>query len=111
MEGEGCVLAEKDMRWEPGRGDLEPQPKELGAACLGGRNVQDVGTGLSLGPSVGLVAPGTEDRVLSPGFTEEPCSQCAEQGDLWESMCVAFVDKKLINCQSKKETENLFKPT
>ena len=44
--------------------------------------------GLSLGPSVGLVAPGTEDRVLSPGFTEEPCSQCAEQGDLWESMCV-----------------------
>lgn len=35
--------------------------------------------GLRSGPSVGLVAPGTEDRVSARGFTEEPCSR-AEQG-------------------------------
>ena len=46
--------------------------------------------GLSLGPSVGLVAQGTEDRVLSPGFTEEPCSQRAERGDLWKSARSCF---------------------
>ena len=45
---------------------------------------------LSLGPSVGLVAQGTEDRVLSPGFTEEPCSQRAERGDLWKSARSCF---------------------
>ena len=38
--------------------------------------------GLSLGPSVGLVAPGTQDRVSAPGFTEELYSQCAEQAAL-----------------------------
>ena len=38
--------------------------------------------GLSLGPSVGLVAPGTQDRVSVLGLNEEPCSQCAEQAAL-----------------------------
>ena len=39
-------------------------------------------TGLSLGPSVGLGAPVTEDRMSGPRLTEEPRSQCAEQGAL-----------------------------
>ena len=38
--------------------------------------------GLSLGPSVGLVAPGTQDRVTTGRLTEEPSSQRAEQGGL-----------------------------
>ena len=43
--------------------------------------------GLSLGPSAGLMAPGTQDRVSAPGFTEESCSQCTEQGALWNHLC------------------------
>ena len=40
------------------------------------------GMDLSLGPSAGLMAPGTQDRVSAPGFTEEPFSECAEEGAL-----------------------------
>ena len=43
--------------------------------------------GVSLGPSAGLVASGIQDRVSAPGLTEEPCSQCAEQGALWKHLC------------------------
>ena len=41
----------------------------------------------SSGPSAGLVAPGTEDRVSASGLTEDPCSQHAEQGTLWKHLC------------------------
>ena len=57
MEGEGCVLAEKDIRWGPGRGDLEPQPEERGLACLGNRNVQEAGDG----PELGTLCRGPRD--------------------------------------------------
>ena len=111
VEGEVCVLVEEEGEGIQEGESPSPGLRSGGWLVWGAGMCRRWGMGLSLGPSVGLVAPGTEDRVISPGFTEEPCSQCAEQGDLWESMCVAFVDKKLINCQSKKETENLFKPT
>lgn len=90
VEGEGRVLVE-----EAGEGAQEGESPSPGLRS-GGWLVWGAGMcrrwemGLSLSPSVGLVAPGTEDRVLSPGFTEEPCSQRAGQGDLWESMCSCF---------------------
>ena len=34
----------------------------------------------SRGSYAGLVAPGTQDKVSAPGFTEKPCFQHAEQG-------------------------------
>ena len=50
MEAEGCVLAEKNTRRGPGRGDLEPQPEEWRAACLGSKNVQEARDGAEFGP-------------------------------------------------------------
>ena len=48
----------------------------------GARMCRRRGTGLSLGPSVGLGAPVTEDRMSAPRLSEEPCFQPAEQGAL-----------------------------
>ena len=90
VEGEGCVLVE-----EAGEGAQEGESpsstlRSGGWLVWGAGMCRKRGMGLSLGPSVGLVAPGTEDRVLSPGFTEEPCSQRAERGDLWKSARSCF---------------------
>ena len=82
MEGEGCVLTEKDTRRELGKGDLGPQPEECGQLVWGAGMFRRWRTGLSLGPSVGLGAPVTEDRMSGPRLTEEPRSQRAEQGAL-----------------------------
>lgn len=55
-------------------------------------------------PSAGLVAnSGTEDRGYHLDSTED-CSQRNKRDSCGVNV-VAFVDKKLINCQSKKETE------
>ena len=51
-----------------------------------------------MGPSTGLVAPGTEDRVSAPGLTEEPCSQRAEQGALWRHLCPCSPSSSCENC-------------
>ena len=60
----------------------QPQSEGWGTACLGAGMLRRREMGLSLGPSAGLVAPGTQDRVSAPGLNEEPCSQHAEQGAL-----------------------------
>ena len=60
----------------------QPQCEGWGTACLGAGMFRRREMGLSLGPSAGLVAPGTQDRASAPGFNEEPCSQHAEQGAL-----------------------------
>ena len=49
MEGEGCVVAEKETRAGLGWRDMEPQPEEWRAACLGSRNVQEVEDGAEFG--------------------------------------------------------------
>lgn len=83
MEGDGCVLVEEAGEGGLGRGEPEPQSEELGGQLVWGAGMcRRWQMGLSLGPSVGLVAPGTQDRVSAPGLTEESCSQPAEQGAL-----------------------------
>ena len=82
MEGEGCVLLEKDIRREPGRGDLGPSLRIGGQLVWGAGMCRRWWTVLSLGPSVGLGEPGTQDRMSAPRLTEEPCSQRVEQGVL-----------------------------
>lgn len=80
-----CVLVKKGA-W----GGESPSPSLRNwGACLGSQNVQEAGDGPEFvylpntrGPYAGLVAPGTQDKVSAPGFTEEPCSQCAEQAAL-----------------------------
>ena len=60
----------------------QPQSEEWGTACLGAGMLRRREMGLSLGPSVGLVAAGTQYRMSAPGFTEELYSQYAEQAAL-----------------------------
>ena len=68
---------------EKGAGEGRPgTPRSRGQLVWGGGTCRRRWMGLSLGPSVGLVAPGTQDRVSAPGFTEELYSQCAEQAAL-----------------------------
>ena len=87
MEGEGYVLVEEAGEGGLGRGEPEPQSEEWGQLVWGAGMCRRQGMGMSLGPSAGLVAPGIQDRVSAPGLTEEPCSQCAEQGALWKHLC------------------------
>ena len=52
--------------------------------------------GLSLGPSVGFVSPGTQDRMSAPRLTEAPCSQHAEQAALYKHLCPRFPGPGLL---------------
>ena len=65
-----------------GREKPELQSEEWGQLVWGAGMCRRREIDLNLGPSAGLVAPGTEDRISAPGLTEDPCSQHAEQGAL-----------------------------
>ena len=65
-----------------GREKPELQSEEWGQLVWGAGMCRRWWTVLSLGPSVGLGEPGTQDRMSAPRLTEDPCSQHAEQGAL-----------------------------
>ena len=86
--GYRCVLVEEAGRGYWGGKSLIPSLRSGGGGLVWEAGMcRRWGMDLNLGPSAGLVAPGTKGRVSAPGLTEDPCSQHAEQGALWKHLC------------------------